>query len=43
VVVVTAPSSSSQDGTVLAQSPAGGQAPEGSTITLTVGVKTKGK
>jgi eukaryotic-like serine/threonine-protein kinase len=43
VVVVTAPSSSAQDGTVLAQSPAGGQAAEGSTITITVGVKTKGK
>ena len=41
VTVTTAASSSAQDGTVLAQSPAGGQAPEGSTVTITVGVKAK--
>jgi eukaryotic-like serine/threonine-protein kinase len=41
VTVTTATSSSDQDGTVLAQNPAGGQAPEGSTVTLTVGVKAR--
>ena len=42
VVVTTATvSSSDQVGTVLAQSPVGGQAPEGSTVTITVGVKAK--
>jgi serine/threonine protein kinase/beta-lactam-binding protein with PASTA domain len=43
VVVTTAPSSSAQDGKVLTQTPPGGQAPQGSTVTITVGVKTKGK
>jgi serine/threonine-protein kinase len=37
VVVTTAPSSSDRAGTVMAQSPAGGQAPDGSTVTITVG------
>ena len=42
VSVVTAPvTSSAQDGVVLAESPAGGTAPEGSTVTITVGVRTK--
>jgi len=40
VQVATAPvSSGRQDGVVLAQSPAGGTAPEGSTVTITVGTK----
>jgi serine/threonine-protein kinase len=43
VVAVTTASvtSSSQDGHVVAMNPAGGSAPEGSTVTLTVGAKTK--
>ena len=42
VAVVTTPvTSSAQDGQVLGESPAGGTAAEGSTVTLTVGVKTK--
>jgi serine/threonine-protein kinase len=42
VVVDTATvTSSDQVGIVLAQDPAGGQAPEGSTVTITVGVKAK--
>jgi beta-lactam-binding protein with PASTA domain len=42
VAVVTTPvTSSAQDGVVLAASPAGGSAPEGSTVTLTVGLRTK--
>ena len=42
VSVVSAPvTSSAQDGKVLGESPAGGTAAEGSTVTLTVGVKTK--
>lgn len=40
VTVVTAPSSRSADGTVLAQDPAGGRAPEGSTVTVTIGVRS---
>ena len=43
VVATAAVTSSSQVGTVLAQNPAGGQAPEGSTITITVGVKASKK
>jgi serine/threonine-protein kinase len=40
VQVATAPvSSGRQDDTVLAQSPAGGTAPEGSTVTITVGTR----
>ena len=42
VSVVSSPvTSSSQDGKVLGESPAGGTAAEGSTVTLTVGVKAK--
>lgn len=40
-LVTTAVTSSSQDGEVLAMSPAGGTAPEGATVTLTVGVKAR--
>ncbi len=40
VTVVTAPSSNAADGTVLAQDPAGGRASEGSTVTVTIGVKS---
>ncbi len=44
VTVTTTPASSSaDDGTVLAQDPAGGRAPEGSTVTLTVGAKVPKK
>jgi eukaryotic-like serine/threonine-protein kinase len=45
VVVTTTPvTSSSQDGLVVAQTPAGGNAAEGSTVTVTVGVRqSKGK
>ena len=43
VIVTTTPSSSDQDGTVLAQSPPGGKASEGSTVTITVGVKQGSK
>jgi len=39
--VTTPVTSSAQDGQVLGESPAGGTAAEGSTVTLTVGVKTK--
>ena len=42
VAIVTTPvTSSSQDGKVLAENPAGGTAAEGSTVTLTVGLKAK--
>jgi serine/threonine-protein kinase len=41
VVVATTPSSE-QDGRVLAQSPASGDVAEGSTVTITVGVQSKG-
>jgi serine/threonine-protein kinase len=42
VAVVTTPvTSSSQDGKVIAMNPAGGTAPEGSTVTLTVGLKAR--
>jgi len=40
-VVATPVTSSAQDGQVLSESPAGGTAAEGSTVTLSVGVKTK--
>ena len=40
-VVTTAVTSADQVDTVLAQNPAGGQAAEGSTVTITVGVKAK--
>ena len=39
VTVTTATAPSSQDGTVIAQNPPGGRAAEGSTVTITVGVK----
>ncbi len=41
VNVVTAIASGDQVDTVLAQNPTGGQAPEGSTVTITVGAKAK--
>ena len=42
VAIVTTPvTSSSQDGKVVAENPAGGTAAEGSTVTLTVGLKAK--
>jgi eukaryotic-like serine/threonine-protein kinase len=43
VTVVTVASSSADDGKVLAQDPAGGRAPEGSTVSITVGVKSSKK
>ena len=42
VAVLTSPvTSSAQDGEVLGQSPSGGTAPEGSTVTITIGVRTR--
>jgi eukaryotic-like serine/threonine-protein kinase len=41
VTVTTAVAANNLEGTVLAQDPAGGRAPEGSTVTITVGVKAK--
>jgi serine/threonine-protein kinase len=42
VAVVTTPvTQAAQDGVVLAANPAGGSAPEGSRVTLTVGLRTK--
>jgi serine/threonine-protein kinase len=42
VAVATTPvTSSAQDGVVLAESPSGGTAPEGSTVTISVGAKTR--
>ncbi|MDQ1432687.1 MAG: eukaryotic-like serine/threonine-protein kinase, partial [Actinomycetota bacterium] len=43
VTVTTATTSSSLDGKVLAQDPTGGRAPEGSTVTIAVGMKTPKK
>ncbi len=43
VTVTTTVSSSADDGTVVAQDPVGGRAPEGSTVTITVGVKAPKK
>ena len=39
VSVATTPSSGREEGRVIAQDPAGGQAPEGSTVRITVGVR----
>jgi serine/threonine-protein kinase len=39
VAFVTAPAPSKQVGDVVAQTPPGGQAPEGSTVTITVGIR----
>ena len=39
VAIATAPVPSNQVGDVVAENPAGGQAPEGSTVTITVGVR----
>jgi beta-lactam-binding protein with PASTA domain len=41
VTVTTVTTASALDGKVLAQDPAGGRAPEGSTVTIAVGVKPK--
>ncbi len=44
VIVTSAPSSSDQNGTVIAQNPPGGKVAEGSTVTITVGVgQSKGR
>jgi beta-lactam-binding protein with PASTA domain len=40
-VLTTPVTSSSLDDTVISQDPAGGKAAEGSTVTITVGVRTK--
>ena len=41
VAIATTPVASSQVGDVVAQNPPGGQAPEGSTVTITVGVRQR--
>ena len=42
VTIATTPASSSQVGKVVAENPPGGQAPEGATVTITVGVRQTG-
>ena len=39
VAIATAPAANSQVGDVVAESPPGGRAPEGSTVTITVGTR----
>jgi serine/threonine-protein kinase len=43
VAIATTPVANSQVGDVVAENPAGGQAPEGSTVTITVGARQNGR